>query len=95
MAETLPSVRKSKSRGSLHAFYDPKLQESLYGKREDKGKATTQKASNDIKRSALVPVSGGKFEIDRKILLEECAADFDKAWFFKSATRAISHRIDR
>lgn len=95
MAEILPAHRKSKNRGSLHSFYDPKLQQSLYGRREDKSKNTSQKVSSDNKRSALVPIANGRFEIDRKVLLDECAADFDKAWFYKSATRAISHRLDR
>lgn len=95
MTDTLRTSRKSKNRGNLHSFYDPKLQQSLYGRREDNGKNTSQKVASDYKRSALVPIANGRFEIDRKVLLEECAADFDKAWFFKSATRAISHRLDR
>lgn len=86
---------RPKSRGNLHEFYDPKVQESVYGKRPSSSNAANQqKATTETKRSALVPVAGGRFEIDRKTLVEECAADFNKAWFFKSATRCITHRLD-
>lgn len=94
MAEVGSGRARPKSRGNLHAFYDPKLQESVYGKREAKAKHQQQKVDVEPKRSALVIGPGGRFEIDRKVLVEECAADFSNAWFYKSATRCITHRLD-
>lgn len=93
----VPKVRtKSKSRGNLHDFFDPKVQESVYGKRPSSSNAVhQQKVVVEAKKSALVFTSGGKFEIDRKTLVEECAADFNKAWFYQSATRCVTHRLDK
>jgi hypothetical protein len=87
--------RKGKNRGNMLSFFDPELQKAVYGKREHNGPIVVESSDQEQRRSALVPLPGGRFEIDRKVLVEDCATDFHKAWFYEGATKCISHRIDR
>jgi hypothetical protein len=78
----------------MHQYFDTAVHEDIYGKREKKEQVHVSKEPIEIKKTALVRLAGGRFEIDRKVLVDECAADFRNAWFYKGATRAITHRWD-
>lgn len=95
MTETLPKARQPQKRGNLKQFLDPTVHENIYGKRESRRKTSTPKATAALQKSALIPTSGGRFEIDHKVLLDNCAKDFEDAWFFKGATQLSTHRYDR
>jgi hypothetical protein len=79
----------------MHDFFDSTVQENIYGKRSKQRPTTAPAQTFEQRRTALIRGPLGRVEIDRKVLVEDCSADFRDAWFYKGATRAVTHRWDR
>ena len=86
--------KRSKSRGSLHSYFDKEFEKQLKGNR--KGDKDGDNITQEHKTRSLLTRVNGQLTIDRRSVLEECKEESEDAWYYRQYDRcATTHRLER